>query len=200
MDELHNYSLKDNPLTTFKEWFDAALKIEVNAEAMAVSTYDEDKKRPNTRYLLFKGIENNKIVFYTNYGSPKSKELEKNPEIALAFYWHESKKQVRIHGKVTKMDRTASGRYFHSRDRDSQLASYISSQSSPIADKQSLIDKFEVAKTKFEGIDIPLPEKWGGFLVEPYEYEFFLYGANRLNDRFLYENINNIWKISRLQP
>lgn len=200
MDELFNYSLKENPLTTFTEWYEAAAKIEQNAEAMAVSTYDEVKKRPNTRYLLFKGIQENRLVFYTNYGSPKSKDLEGNPEVALVFYWHESKRQVRIHGRVSKMSKEDSLRYFHSRDRDSQLASYISSQSESIADKQGLIDKLNDAKKKFEGKEVPLPPNWGGYLVLPYEYEFFLYGANRLNDRFLYENIDNKWRVQRLQP
>lgn len=200
MDELLTYSLKESPLETFMDWYEAASKVEQNAEAMAVSTYDELKKRPNSRFLLYKGVQDKKIVFYTNYMSPKSKELDQNPEIALVFYWHESKKQVRIHGKVKKMSAEVSAQYFKSRDRDSQLASYVSSQSSPIEDKKSLIKKFDDAKIKFEGMDVPCPPLWGGFLVDPYEYEFFLYGANRLNDRFLYEYKNNLWEVSRLQP
>lgn len=200
MDDLLNYALKKDPLATFIEWYEAAAKIEQNAEAMAVSTYDEDKKRPNTRYLLFKGVKDQQFVFYTNYGSPKSKDLNQNPEVSLTFYWHLSKKQVRIHGRVRKMSAADSSAYFHSRDRDSQLASLISSQSSPIQDKKSLTDKFLSAQKQFAGLPIPCPENWGGFLVEPYEYEFFLYGENRLNDRFLYETINQDWKVSRLQP
>jgi pyridoxamine 5'-phosphate oxidase len=201
MDTLKNYSLQENPLTTFIEWYESAIKVEQNAEAMAVSTYDESAKRPNTRYLLFKGVKDHKICFYTNYSSPKSKELDANPEVALVFYWHESKKQVRIHGKVTKMSREDSASYFHSRDRDSQIASYISNQSSPVADKSVLLEKFNAAKIEFENKEIPLPEQWGGFLVEPYEFEFFLYGANRLNDRFSYVlNKNNNWTITRLLP
>lgn len=200
MDDLTSYSLLENPLETFINWQAEAAKIEQNAEAMAVSTYDEELKRPNTRFLLYKGTQNGKIVFYTNYISQKSKELETNPEIALVFYWPLSFKQVRIHGRVSKMSAEDSKRYFHSRDRDSQIASSISSQSSPIEDKKSLVDKFQAAQKKFEGKEIPMPEHWGGFLVDPYEFEFFLYGDNRLNDRFLYTNKNSVWTITRLQP
>jgi pyridoxamine 5'-phosphate oxidase len=200
MDDLLNYSLKENPLTSFLEWFEMASGIEQNAQAMAVSTYDHEKNRPNTRYILYKGIADNKIIFYTNYLSPKAKELSKNPEIALGFYWHASKKQVRIHGKVSKMSREDSASYFHSRDRESQIASYLSHQSEVIKDKASLLEKFKATANLFEGKPIPLPEYWGGFLVEPYEYEFFLYGDNRLNDRFLYQLKNQKWEVSRLQP
>lgn len=200
MDDLLNYSLTDNPLTSFLDWYKEANIVEQNAQAMAVSSYDHEKNRPNTRYLLYKGISASKIIFYTNYLSPKAKELSNNPEIALAFYWHVSKKQVRIHGKISKMEREDSERYFHSRDRESQIASYLSHQSEVISDKAALIEKYQATKELFEGKPIPLPEYWGGFLVEPYEYEFFLYGDNRLNDRFLYQLKNQKWEVNRLQP
>lgn len=200
MDELQKFGLNKNPLTTFLDWYELAVTKEVNAEAMAVATYDEVKKRPNSRILLFKGIQDQNIVFYTNYLSPKSIELSLNPEVALTFYWHESGRQVRIHGKTTRMSKEKSAEYFYTRDRESQIASSISNQSSPIEDKISLLDKFNLAKKNFEGKKIPFPEQWGGFLVAPYEYEFFIYGENRLNDRFVYNLENKIWKITRLQP
>lgn len=200
MDDLQNYFLDNDPLISFLDWYEKAESLEQNAGAMALSTFDLEKKRPNTRYMLYKGIINKKIVFYTNYLSPKSKDLDGNMEVSLAFYWHLSTKQVRIHGRVNKMTSEESKIYFHSRDRESQIASYISHQSAFIADKNSLIEKFNKAKLEFEGRAIPYPENWGGYLVDPYEYEFFLYGENRLNDRFLYQLKNEKWEIQRLQP
>ncbi|MDO9181433.1 MAG: pyridoxamine 5'-phosphate oxidase [Bacteriovorax sp.] len=200
MDDLFSYTLNQNPLKSFLDWFEEANKLEQNAPAMSVSTYDQDLNRPNIRYLLYKGIKENKILFYSNYLSPKAKDLNNNPEIALGFYWHLSKKQVRIHGRVTKMTKEDSESYFQSRDRDSQIASYLSMQSEPIQDKNTLLLKFKTAEELFAGKPIPLPLHWGGYLVEPYEYEFFLYGENRLNDRFLYQLKNQNWEVSRLQP
>ena len=200
MDDLLNYSLKQDPLISFQDWYEEAMLVEQNAQAMAVSTYDQELNRPSSRYLLFKGIKDKKIIFYTNYLSPKGIELNDNPEIALTFYWHVSKKQVRIHGKVSKMSREESASYFQSRDRDSQIASYLSEQSKTIEDKEALLLKFNTTRELFAGKPIPLPETWGGYLVEPYEYEFFLYGENRLNDRFLYQFNNKNWKVKRLQP
>ena len=200
MDHLQDYSLELNPITTFKNWHAHALTLEQNADAMNVATFDSEKKRPNSRYILFKGLVSNKIVFYTNYLSAKSKDLDLNPEIALAFYWHNSKKQVRIHGKVAKMDKTDSEKYFFSRDRESQIASFLSSQSGVIENKDALLLKFKQVTEQFEGKSIPMPEHWGGYYVDPYEFEFFLYGEHRLNDRFLYQLKNNQWNVFRFQP
>jgi len=145
-------------------------------------------------------MKEQRIIFYTNYFSPKSHDLDSNPEIALAFYWHESKKQVRIQGRVEKMSLEDSKAYFHSRDRESQIASYISTQSASINSKEELLEKYNETQKLYAGKEIPHPPNWGGYLVSPYEFEFFLYGQYRLNDRFLFELKQEAWSVSRLQP
>ncbi len=200
MDNLINYYLNKDPLDSFSHWYNDAKKVEQNPEAMTLSTIDSGHSRPDSRTVLFKGLSHNNLTFYTNYQSAKARELEANNEACLLFYWHVSKRQVRIQGKVRKMEREESLRYFQSRDRQSQLASYISEQSSPIADKDALLEKLEKATQAFQGKDVPLPASWGGFYFEPYEFEFFVYGDYRINDRFLYTKHNNDWTITRLQP
>ena len=201
MDDLLKYFLNNNAIASFTNWYEEATKVEQNAEAMTLSTIDTQKSRPDSRTVLFKGINNaGQLTFYTNYLSTKARELEKNNEASLLFYWHVSKRQVRIHGKVTKMNESDSKKYFQSRDRQSQLASFISEQSSPISNKEALLKKLEQASQEFLGKEIPYPANWGGFLFEPYEFEFFVYGDYRINDRFLYTKQNNDWTIVRLQP
>lgn len=200
MDNLTDYFLNKDPLASFLSWYEDARKVEQNPEAMTLSTVDELKKRPDSRTVLFKGMSADKLTFYTNYKSSKARELEVNNEASLLFYWHVSKRQVKIHGKVSKMSEADSRLYFSSRDRVSQLASYISDQSSPITDKAALLKKLEEARIKFDGKEIPLPSQWGGFLFEPYEFEFFVYGDYRINDRFLYKLTDTNWSITRLQP
>nr|BDT27712.1 pyridoxamine 5'-phosphate oxidase [Bacteriovorax sp. HI3] len=200
MDNLINYYLNKDPLESFSSWYNDAKKVEQNPEAMTLSTVDTFHGRPDSRTVLFKGLSEGKLTFYTNYKSTKGRELEVNNEACLLFYWHVSKRQVRIQGTVKKMDEASSRRYFQSRDRQSQLASYISEQSSPIADKDALMKKLEEATKAFDGKDIPLPATWGGFYFEPYEFEFFVYGDYRINDRFLFTKQNNDWMITRLQP
>ena len=200
MDNLINYSLNKDPLDSFFNWYNDAKKVEQNPEAMTLSTVDSTLKRPDSRTVLFKGISENRLTFYTNYTSKKARELELNNEASLLFYWHVSKRQVRIQGIVKKMEEENSRKYFSSRDRQSQLASYISEQSSPIADKEALLKKLDLATQNFQGKDIPLPASWGGYYFEPYEFEFFVYGDYRINDRFLFTKNNNDWMITRLQP
>lgn len=199
--ELAEYGLGSDPLKTFLTWYEEAKKNnEDNPEAMTLSTIDTKLNRPNSRTVLFKGMVDQNLVFYTNYLSHKGHELEANNEVSLLFYWHKSIRQVRIQGRVTKAPVEVSDKYFHSRDRDSQLASYISNQSSPIDSKAKLVEKLDNAKKELGSNQVPRPSHWGGYLVEAYEFEFFIYGKNRLNDRFLFEKNANGWSVTRLQP
>lgn len=201
LNELKDFNLGLNPVENFLNWYSEAIKVEDNADAMTLSTYDEKTKRPHSRTLLYKGLENNQIIFYTNYLSKKAEQINDNQEVSLLFYWHKSIRQVRIQGHVQKSSRELSTKYFASRDRESQLASFISKQSHSINSKSELLEKLEKTKAEYNGREIPCPENWGGYLLTPYEFEFFIYGKNRLNDRFLFvKNKNNEWEISRLQP
>lgn len=200
MDDLIKYSLRHNPLDSFLGWYEDAKKVEQNPEAMTLSTLDLKNNRPDSRTVLFKGLKSESFTFYTNYLSNKARELESSPEACLLFYWNASKRQVRIQGRVTKMSEEDSRNYFHSRDRQSQLASMISEQSSPIADKDALMQKLSEATQKYDGQEIPYPANWGGYLFEAYEFEFFVYGDYRINDRFLFIKKNNDWAVTRLQP
>lgn len=203
MEKLEDYALSADPIKSFNKWYLYAKLYEQNPEAMTLATVDKDG-HPDARVLLFKGLQGEALTFYTNYLSHKASELERNPYASMVFYWHVTKRQVRLRGHVQKMTREESDRYFQSRDRESQLASYISEQSAPVRDKAELLKKLEEARVQFEGKAIPTPEHWGGYLLHPEEIEFFVYGDHRINDRFYFHleatSGTKSWRCTRLQP
>ncbi|MGK0369013.1 MAG: pyridoxamine 5'-phosphate oxidase, partial [Bacteroidia bacterium] len=54
--------------------------------------------------------------------------------------------------------------------------------------------------TKFTDNEVPKPLHWGGFVVQPYEIEFWQGRESRLHDRILYTKIGDSWQTQRLQP
>ena len=94
----------DDPFQIFKRWFEEAVKKEINdPDAIALSTVDPTGM-PNVRMVLLRQIEDASFVFYTNYGSVKSKEIS-DSQLA-AFVWHSKslRRQVRVRGQVEKED------------------------------------------------------------------------------------------------
>ena len=108
--------------------------------------------------VLLKDFSDAGFTFFTNYASKKGRELAENPRASLCFYWDVMSRQVRIDGRVAKIDRAQSIEYFSKRPLKSRISALISDQSQVIPDKQYLIDLQQEAKAKYEESNqVPTP-------------------------------------------
>jgi pyridoxamine-phosphate oxidase len=170
-DHLSPSTVPANPLDLFRRWFTSVQNTLHEPEAMALSTVSADGI-PSTRIVLLKQVDNRGFVFYTNYNSRKSREMDLNPHVSLVFYWRELHRQVRIVGRVEKVSREESEAYFRSRPLGSRIGAWTSNQSAVIAEgelDQQIIqikEQFGVKEGDVEA-DIPLPNHWGGWRVIP---------------------------------
>jgi pyridoxamine 5'-phosphate oxidase len=198
--ELAASSVAQNPLDQFKLWLNEALNASLpEPTAMVVATVDASGK-PSSRVVLLKGIEDDGLVFYTNYLSRKGDQIAVNPYVCINFFWAELERQVRVEGLITKVSATMSDAYFSSRPRASQLGAWVSPQSKIIESRAVLEKRVEELTARFEGKEVPRPEHWGGYKLSPESVEFWQGRPSRLHDRILYTLEGGSWKISRLAP
>jgi pyridoxamine 5'-phosphate oxidase len=197
---LRRADLNPNPIKQFDAWFVAAFKAGIlDANAMTLATCVDAK--PSARVVLLKDFDERGFVFFTNYVSGKGRQLEKNPNAALVFYWMEVERQIRIEGKVKKTSRAESEEYFHSRPIGAQLGAWASHQSEVIDARRVLNARLEEMKQRFAEGEIPLPPHWGGYRLKPDRIEFWQGRPDRLHDRFRYtRQSNGSWRIDRLAP
>jgi pyridoxamine 5'-phosphate oxidase len=207
---LPEISSQTDPIQLFDQWFNDANKSGILLpEAMSVSSCDKSGQ-PSSRMVLLKKFDEKGFVFYTNYGSRKSQDLTENNKIALLFHWGVLQRQVRIEGVVEKVTHEQSEKYFHSRDRGSQIGAWASKQSSQLASKEELQKQEAYYTEKYAGQEIPLPEFWGGWRIKPHYIEFWQGRANRLHDRICFEleeknevsqkDPKNLWRHFKLNP
>ena len=72
--QLTRNDLKKEPIETFQDWFNDALISKVKEpNAMVLATSENNS--PKARYVLFKGIIDDSIIFFSNYDSKKGKEM-----------------------------------------------------------------------------------------------------------------------------
>ena len=200
MNELNRSDLLESPTEMFRTWFEKIEdleNIEPNAAILSTST---KKGKPSSRTVLVKEYSDKGFVFYTNYNSKKAQEIENNPYGSLIFYWHDFERQVRIQGKIRKVSRSKSEKYFHSRPRLSQISVLASYQSKRLENRNELENKVKELEKKYEGKEIPLPDFWGGYLLEHRNVEFWQGRRDRLHDRFVYTKHGRIWQTERLAP
>lgn len=192
--------MSDDPFALFDGWLAEAKASEPNdPNAMALATADADG-RPSVRMVLLKGHGPDGFVFYTNREGRKAGELAANPQAALLFHWKSLRRQVRIEGAVTIVSDAESDAYFASRSRDSQLGAWASDQSRPLADRQTFEARFDAAKARFDGGDVPRPPFWGGYRVVPETIEFWQDRAHRLHERRLFTRSGEGWNEGLLYP
>lgn len=196
-------ALTADPLDLFRQWFDAVVAAGVEEPSAMVLATADGAGVPAARAVLLKGVDERGFRFFTNYASAKAKDLQANPNCALAFVWPTLDRQVRVKGRVERIPLEESAAYFATRPRGSQLGAWASHQSEVIADRGVLDARLAELEARYPaGEEVPLPPFWGGYVVVPDSIEFWEARADRLHDRLRYhrDTPGVAWLVERLSP
>ncbi|BFM03253.1 pyridoxamine 5'-phosphate oxidase [Psychrobacter alimentarius] len=203
---LDQTSIPESPFELLHAWMSEAIEQSVQEPyAMSLATCGADNK-PSVRIVLLREITATGIVFYTNYESAKGQDIAENPNAEALFFWHELERQIRISGKIAKIDAKKSAAYFQKRPHDSQVGAWVSQpQSGEVANREVMEEKFAQLQADYpENLAVPTPEFWGGYEITVEKIEFWQGRANRMHDRLVYVQDNNkgtfTWTTKRLLP
>ena len=190
-----------DPILLFKNWLSEAEKNEIrDPNAMQLATVSKNGM-PSVRTVLLKDIIDTSFVFYTNYESRKSNEINETAKGAICFYWKSLNRQIRLTGSINKVSDQVSDKYYQSRSRGSRIGAWASKQSRELESREVLMEKVKLLESKYDE-DIPRPTFWGGFALKPDEFEFWEDGDFRLHDRFVLKPtaLKNEWTAKRYYP
>ena len=188
-----------DPVRQFNDWLAEARQAGVPLpEAMTLATADASG-RPSARMLLLKGADERGFTFFTGYQSRKGRELEENPRAAIVVYWNALGRQVRVEGTVRRLPVEESDEYWATRPPRSRAAAAASRQSEPLASLEALEAETERLLAEHGG-EVPRPERWGGYVLEPDAIELWQHRDDRLHDRLRFTRAREGWVSERLSP
>jgi pyridoxamine 5'-phosphate oxidase len=210
--------LPTDPLVVAAAWLADAWqrRDQPNPNAMVLAT-STPSGEPSARIVLCKSIEPQPgcVRFVSNYHSRKGRDIAANPRVALVLHWDHSHRQVRLEGIVTRASEQDSDAYFATRAWGSRLGAHASEQSEPIASRAALDARLNEQRERYgateaQGLSIPRPPHWGGYVVWIDTAELWVEGHARLHDRALYMRrltyvadgsfSGGPWTATRLQP
>ena len=193
-------SISQGPLLEVKNFLEQARDQNLRDwNGMTVSTVDEEKK-PTSRVVLLKKFTDDGLFFYTNYESKKGKDISKNKNVALNFWWRELQVQIRINGSISKASRLESEEYFNSRPKGSRISAIVSEQSKEIESFESFQKKVQDAIETLKDQEIKLPDHCGMYKIIPQQIEIWKEGEFRRHERTLYKLEAKKWIKSYLSP
>lgn len=192
--------MSTDPFALFEEWFAQARESEPNdPDAVAFASADA-AGRPSVRIVLLRRAGPDGFGFFTNLDSRKGDELIANPFGALAIHWKSLRRQVRAEGPVEIVSDEEADAYFGGRSRESQLGSWASDQSRPLASREVFEARYEEVRQQFEGQPVARPPRWSGFRLRPERIEFWSDRPHRLHERRLFTRDGDGWAESLLYP
>ena len=191
----------NDPIELFKKWMDEAKKTEPNdPNALSLATADKNGI-PSVRIVLLKDFDQDGFTFYTNLDSQKSLDIESNPKAEMCFHWKSLQRQVRVFGSINKVKDEIADKYFSSRDYGSKIGAWASEQSKILQNRNELLKRVDAFKKTYpETKNVPRPENWSGWILEPIMIEFWLSGQNRIHERLRYYKELNNWEKKLLNP
>ncbi|MDD3609570.1 MAG: pyridoxamine 5'-phosphate oxidase [Halothiobacillaceae bacterium] len=197
---LRRADLAAEPFSQLALWLrEAEAEGNFDPTSMVLATADAGG-RPSARYVLLKHFDERGLCWYTDTRSRKGQELAQNPRAALAFYWPEMDRQVRIEGAVERLSEHDAENYFRQRPPGSRLAAAASHQSQPIGSREALEQRVAVLKAQYPDGGVPRNPDWGGYRLIPEHFEFWQGRESRMHDRFVYTRVGEGWRIERLMP
>jgi pyridoxamine 5'-phosphate oxidase len=192
--------LDPDPVEQSRKWVDDAIAADcIEANAMTVSTVDSEG-RPQSRYVLLRGLDERGFWFFTNADSEKGRALAGNPHAALTLAWLQLHRQLRVGGVVEQLPAELSDAYFARRSRGSQIGAWASRQSTVIESRAALDEAVAEYERRFEGQDVPRPPFWCGYALKPDVIEFWQGRPSRLHDRIRFRRDGDSWVPERLAP
>lgn len=187
-----------DPVDLLRRWLADAVERGVREPMAATLATVDGRGRPSCRVLLVKGIHDGGLVFTTDSGSRKGRELATTPWAALNLYWRETLRQISVAGRVEPLPDDRCDALFADRPLAARAATVVSRQSAPLTDETALVE--HARRLIDAGGPLVRPDGWRGYRLVPEEIEFWRGRSSRLHRRLRYDRDGPGWSFTRLQP
>ncbi|MFD3514759.1 phenazine biosynthesis FMN-dependent oxidase PhzG [Streptomyces sp. NPDC058657] len=188
------------PLALARSWLDEAVERGVREpRSLALATADA-QGRASTRIVTVGALDGRGLLFTSHSTSRKGRELAANPWASGVLYWRETSQQIVLSGPTECTGDEENDALWAARPAPLHPMTAASHQSAPVDDVPALRER--ALRLGRDGLPLPRPARFTGYLLRPAEVEFWCARPDRLHQRLRYvrEHDGAGWRAERLQP
>lgn len=189
------------PFSQLKTWLHQAIVSGMKyPTAMTLATLAVDGTL-DQRIVLLKHLDTAGLVFFASDNSKKVRDFSSHPFVSVHFPWHTLDRQVRISGKVYKLDPALTTQYFITKpdfEKTTAPASEMEEETFN-SSRHFLLKQFHMMQSKFYGGGDRRAGQWSGYRIVPDRFEYWQGGGAQLRERFVYQTVESgAWEILQL--
>lgn len=175
------------PHDAFALWLDDALAAGLREpHAMTLSTCDAEG-RSDARILILKNLDRRGWHFATKADSPKARQLDHQPQVALTFYWPALGRQIRLRGIATLLPAEECTADFLDRPVGARISALASRQSEVLEDEAHLDARLAKTRALLSANPGYVSPVWRVYAVAPDRVEFWQGATDRSHKRLRYQ-------------
>jgi pyridoxamine 5'-phosphate oxidase len=189
-------------INILQKWIEEEKQSGAPAPQCAVLSTVSDIAEPHARVVAIREITDMGLLFFTQSGTKKVKELENCSKCALTFWFELLQRQVQIQGEVEPLSDLENKDYWDGNPSESHIRfySYAPTSGQPIPNKQLLEDRKKEIEAEYKDKKMPMSPFYKGFRIIPHKITFYCLRTDALSDVFEYTHKNGEWIYSLLSP
>lgn len=186
-----------NPLDLLADWLRRVVErgaVEPAYVTLATASADGT---PSSRTVQLLDVEEDALLFTTNFGSRKGVEMRATGRAAVSLYWRETAQSVNVTGHVVEADDAENDTRFATEARAVQAARIVSFHGLPLDDEAAQLARFDELLASSE--PLARPDYWRWFRIVPDAVTFWEGNPQALNRRLHYRREDGAWARRAIQ-
>ncbi|GAA2237517.1 pyridoxamine 5'-phosphate oxidase family protein [Herbiconiux moechotypicola] len=186
-----------HPLALLSDWIEGVVARDaVEPFYVTLATASADGV-PSSRTVQLLDVEEDALLFTTNFGSRKGVEMRATGRAAVSLYWRETAQSVNVTGRVVEADDAECDARFAEEARGVQVSRTVSFHGLPLDDEAEQLGRFSALMASDEPVE--RPEYWRWFRIVPDAVTFWEGNPEALNRRLHYAWHDGAWTHGAIQ-
>ena len=190
------------PFTLLDTWLNEEKELGAPNPRQAVLATVSQETIPHSRVVAIREINADGLLFFTQKGTRKVKEMQNNPHAVLTFWLELKQREIIIEGDIETLIAEENENYWRTYPREAQIRfhAYAPTSGQPIAAKKELEEKRVLIARKYQDQALPMSADYCGFRLKPKRFVFYTYQTPQLSDVFEFALHENQWIKTVLSP